>query len=193
MKRLLELAKLINDKELREKTIELLKNTRISNKYFKKYKEKGIKIDKAFGGPSNFHHAYSGGLVEHTYAVTTFCIELAKNLEKVYNIKINMDYLISAALLHDIMKIFYFKRVGKNIISADVMLDHGIWACCELYLRDFPEEIIHIIASHFGPSGPNPPQTIEAIILFYADSLDASIDSLLHRKKIIILDSNSVS
>jgi len=181
MKKLLQLAELIDDKELKNKTIELLKDVQISNMHFKKYKR--IEFKNAYGGPSDFHHAYKGGLLEHVYSVTSLCIDIAKNLEKSYNVKISMDYLISGALLHDIMKIFCFRESKGNVEHTGVTVDHGIWACCELYLRDFPEEVIHIIASHFGPNGPNPPQTIEALILFYADNIDTTIDTLIHPKK----------
>lgn len=179
MKRLIELAKKIKDKDLREKTLDVLKNFEIKNKHFKKYKK--IPLDKAFGGPTQFHHDYEGGLVEHTYSVTLLCLQMADVFEKVYGLEVNRDHLIAGALLHDIMKMYWYKKEGNLVVSTDAMIDHGIWACCELYLRDFPEEVIHIIASHFGPQGPNPPQTIEAIILFYADSLDANID--MHRRK----------
>jgi len=180
VKKLMKIAELIKDKELRDKTITLLKNIKISNKHFKKYKK--IDIGKAFAAPSNFHHAYEGGLVDHTVSVASLCIEMAKKIEENYKININKDTLISAAVLHDIMKVFCFKKTKGLVVSVN-KLDHGIWACCELYLRDFPEDVIDIIASHFGPNGPNPPKTIEALILFYADNLDTMVDSIVRPKK----------
>lgn len=176
---LIELAKSIKNESLREKTIEMIRNANITNTNFKKYEKYKMDFSKAYGGPTTFHHAYEEGLIDHTLAVTKICISLAKILEESYGIKINKDYLISGAILHDIMKVFCYKKERGNVVSNDAMLDHGIWACCELYLRDFPEEVIHIIASHFGPSGANPPQTIEALILFYADSIDSTIESLI--------------
>lgn len=182
MKRLIELAKKIQNKELREKTIDMLKNFEITNKRFKKYKK--IPLEKAFGGPTQFHHDYEGGLLDHTYSVTKLCLQIANVFEEVYGIEVNRDYLIAGALLHDIMKMYWYRKEGNIVVPTDAMIDHGIWACCELYLRDFPEEVIHIIASHFGPQGPNPPQTIEAIILFYADSLDANVDMSVRKKNL---------
>lgn len=178
-KELIELANLIRDENLREKTIEVLKNMKITNQNFKRYERYKIDFTKAYGGPSNFHHAYEEGLIDHTISTTKLCIAIANILEDSYGIMINKDYLVSASLLHDIMKIFCYKKEKGKIVSNEITIDHGIWACCELYLRNFPEEVIHIIASHFGPSGQNPPQTIEALILFYADSLDATIESLI--------------
>jgi len=174
MKKLIELANLIEDRDLREKTIELLKNIKITNKYFEKYEKEKVSFEKAFAGSNEFHHPYKGGLVDHTYAVTKICLEIANIFENVYKVKINKDYLISASLLHDLMKIYTFKKDGS---VSDVKIDHGTWMCCELYARGFPEEVIHIIASHFGPNGPTSPQSTEALILFYADSLDSTIET----------------
>ncbi|MEM5861019.1 MAG: HD domain-containing protein [Candidatus Aenigmatarchaeota archaeon] len=180
-KELIDIVKLIKDENLREKTIEVIKNIKISNTNFKKYEKYKIDFSKAYGGPSTFHHAYEGGLIDHTLAVVKISLALAKIFEESYGIVINKDYLIAGAILHDIMKVFCYRKEKGKIESTETMLDHGIWACCELYLRDFPEEVIHIIASHFGPNGANPPQTIEALIVFYADSIDATIESLINR------------
>jgi len=177
MKNLIDLANLIGDENLRKKTIELLKNIKITNKNFEKYEKDKTKFEEAFGGTSEFHHPYKGGLVDHTYTVTKICIEIANIFENVYKIKINKDFLISASLLHDVMKIYSFKKEGDVTMSSDAKIDHGTWMCCELYARGFPEEVIHIIASHFGPNGPTPPQTTEALILFYVDSLDSTIET----------------
>ncbi|OYT58230.1 MAG: dihydroneopterin 2',3'-cyclic phosphate phosphodiesterase [Candidatus Aenigmatarchaeota archaeon] len=181
MKRLLKLAEKIKNKELRKKTIEFLKNPEITNK---KFKYPSSKFEDAPAGPMDFHHAYPGGLLDHTYSVVLSCISVAENLQKVYpDIKINTDHLISAALLHDIMKIFIFRWNNGVVLQTDTLMDHGIWAAAELYARDFPEEVIHIVASHFGPSGPNPPQTTEAIILHFVDQLDAMVDANINFMK----------
>jgi hypothetical protein len=50
----------------------------------------------------------------------------------------------------------------------------------ELYRRGFPEEVIHIIAAHFGPSGPTPPRTFEALIFYYLDSMLSMTEYHLH-------------
>jgi hypothetical protein len=44
-------------------------------------------------------------------------------------------------------------------------------AVAEFYYRGFPENVIHIIASHFGETGPTPPRNYEALILHYVDTL----------------------
>jgi hypothetical protein len=56
------------------------------------------------------------------------------------------------------------------------MLDHTMLATAELYTRNFPEEVIHIVASHFGEAGPTPPRTFEALIFHHLDSLVSIIE-----------------
>ncbi len=169
MEKLLELAEKIKDKELREKVIKFLKEPKLSNPNFK-YKNLSLRDAPA---SNQWHHSYVGGLVEHTYAVTLMCIEVAKVLEKVYKIKIDMDSLIAAALLHDIGKLWEYKKYGGSWTSTKITLDHTILGTSELYARGFPESVIHIVASHFGHQGPTPPQTTEALILHTIDNMDA--------------------
>ncbi len=174
--------KMIKNKELREKVKKFVKELPVSNKYFKKYRRTDIKNTPA--GPENFHHGYKGGLIVHTESVTNLCIHIAKSLKENYpDIKINMDTLISAAILHDIMKVhtFYMGKDGVN--HSGVLLDHGVWAAAELYKYNFPEDVIHCVSTH-GGSEINPPLTIEAYILRYSDLIDTEIDIL--RNQIIL-------
>jgi hypothetical protein len=46
----------------------------------------------------------------------------------------------------------------------------------ELYHREFPEQVIHIVASHFGEGGPTPPRNFEALILHYVDTLFSLVE-----------------
>ncbi len=188
MQRLITLAKRIKNPELREKTIEFLKNPEVSNEYFKRYER--MKFEEAYGGTSEFHHGYKGGLLDHTYSVALLCLQIAEHLEKMYNLKINKDYLLSAALLHDIMKVYCFEKKGGVVVHRETGLEHLVWGCCELYARGFPEEVIHIVAAHAGQQGTVQPQSIEAWILFYADTIDAMMETVITAKdkpKIILL------
>jgi 7,8-dihydroneopterin 2',3'-cyclic phosphate phosphodiesterase len=98
-------------------------------------------------------------------------MKTADSMEKSYGIKINMDHLLAGALLHDIMKMFEWKAGEEGAEPTGVLLDHSMLAVAEFYYRGFPEDVIHIIASHFGESGPTPPRNYEALILHYVDTL----------------------
>jgi 7,8-dihydroneopterin 2',3'-cyclic phosphate phosphodiesterase len=168
---LLELAGKIKDVELRRKVIEILKHPSLTNKKFK-YQPVQLKDAPA---STQWHHTQVGGLVQHTYSVTSMSIEMAKIIEKVYGLPLNKDSLVAAALVHDIAKLWGISQKKGVFASSKITIDHTILGSAELYARGFPESVIHIVASHFGDQGPTPPQTIEAILFHYIDSLDAMI------------------
>ncbi len=173
MERLIELAKKIKDKELRKKVIDFLKDPKLSHKEFKKYPR--MKIEEA-GSMFTVTSPQGGIAVErdvlnHTIALVDLCLKTADSLEKNYRILINQDHLIAAAILHDIGKIFEWKKTKGGFEPTGVLLDHTMLGTAELYRREFPEKVIHIVASHFGEAGPTPPRTFEALILHYCDTL----------------------
>jgi len=176
MKRLIELANKIKNKELKKKTIELLENQKISNKSIKYPKANLEKVQPWIAS----HHAYEGGLIDHIVSVTEISIAMAQTFEKVYKEKINIDYVIAGALLHDIMKVFIVKEDGKELTGAK--LDHAVFSAAELYSRGFPEEVVDIVASHGGEMGAHGanPRTIEAFIVFQADMADSAGESWYH-------------
>ena len=133
------------------------------------------------------HHAYYGGLLEHTLAVT----RLADTMAGLYPM-IDRSLLIAGALLHDIGKTeeFSFDRypfdytdkgrlVGHLVLGAEMMLDYIKG------LDDFPPELAtrlqHLILSHHGRhefGSPCLPMTLEAFILNFIDDVDAKINYL---------------
>lgn len=176
MKKLIELAEKIKDKDLKEKTIALLKDQKISNKSMKYPKATLEKMHTWVGA----HHDYEGGLVDHIESVTEISIAMAKTFSKIYKKEINLDHVIAGALLHDIMKVFMIKDDAKEFTGAK--LDHAVFSACELYSRGFPEEVVDIVASHGGEMGAHGanPRTIEAFIVFQADVADSSGEAFIH-------------
>ncbi len=178
MKRLIELAEKIKDRKLREKTIKILEEPEISNPEIVYPKADLKKVPAWLSG----HHFYDGGLADHTFSVTNSCLIMAKNFEETYNASINYDHLIAGALLHDIMKVFILCKTGRQWNFTGCTLDHAVLTACELYSRGFPEEVIHIVASHggdLGSAGANP-RTLEAMLVFYVDMMDSAVESFVH-------------
>ncbi len=169
LKKLLSLADNIQDTKLREMVLDVLKNPYLSNKNLKYPPADLEKIPASV----NWHHVQEGGLVEHTIAVTKLCIKFADVYEEVYKKKLDRDSLIAAALVHDIGKLWSFKKKGKAWQPTSLTLDHTMLGTAELYARGFPEHVLHIVASHFGENGPTPPQTPEALLFHYIDTMDA--------------------
>lgn len=174
LKDLLELAARIGDKPLRKKVEDILKKPSLSHKDLElKYPRSGISEVPASVG---FHHTQTGGLLEHIYSVTLMCISLGEALEKAYRQKLDMDSLIAGALVHDIGKLWIFRKRGGAWQINDSVMDHTVLGAAELYSRGFPEKVIHMVSSsHSEPDGLIPPQTLEALILHTLDSLDATI------------------
>lgn len=134
-----------------------------------------------------FHHAYLGGLLEHTVTVAGLSDHVAQQYGRV-----NRDLLITAALLHDVGKVrelTYTKAIDYSdegrflghVILGVTLISERIEA-----LGDFPEEkkqeLLHAIVSHHGElewGSPKRPKTIEALILHHVDNLDAKAKGFL--------------
>jgi 3'-5' exoribonuclease len=159
----------------------------ISNPYLKKLlknifiKDKTISDKFKFAPASTrFHHAYRGGLIEHTLSVTKICSLLANSYSKA-----NRDLLITGALLHDIGKIDTYDHSTFKITDKGRLLGHipiGIMIVDRKIssIKNFPikleETIKHLILSHHGElewGSPVQPATFEALLLHYADNIDS--------------------
>ena len=129
------------------------------------------------------HHAYVGGLLEHTVTLAQSC----NNLAKVYP-KINRDILLAGALLHDIGKIKEMTcdltteyTVPGRLLGHLAMGSEMIAQAARL-IPDFPEDLKlvmqHLILSHHGQldfGSPILPATPEALALHSLDMLDANL------------------
>ncbi len=172
-----------------------LKNS-ISNKYLHKLVEKILIKDREFlerfkaaPAASQKHHAYRGGLLEHTVSVANLC----KLFSSKYS-EINYDILIAGAILHDIGKVEEyddktFKRTysGKllgHISIGIVIIDRKIAS-----IKNFPSKleyaIKHLILSHHGElewGSPVQPLTLEAFLLHFADNIDSKVETFPQAK-----------
>lgn len=133
-----------------------------------------------------WHHAQPGGLVRHCYEMgrvaMTMC-ELFPELDR--------DLLLSAVFLHDIGKIHEMthdlfvdyttegKLIGHLEIGAEMV--RGKINTIEGFPENLRLHLIHCILSHHGElvnASPVVPKTIEAIVLYHADNLDAQTDAV---------------
>lgn len=137
-------------------------------------------------GAKAIHHAYAGGLLEHTLAIMRIC----KALSLLYP-RLDKEILLVAALFHDLGKAFELSHgISREYTDAGRLLGHiqiGL-EVMEPFLRktrDLPEELAmhlkHLIVAHHGElafGSPCLPQTMEAFVLHYADNLDAKINTV---------------
>ncbi len=129
------------------------------------------------------HHAYIGGLLEHTLSMTTLADYLADHYSYV-----NRDLLITGTLLHDMGKVheysiegeFAFSDDGRlvgHIIRAITMVETAV-AQLNTLSPDQARQLVHLIASHHGTQewgSPVTPKTIEAVLLHQIDLLDSRV------------------
>jgi 3'-5' exoribonuclease len=137
-------------------------------------------------GAKTIHHAYAGGLLEHTLAIMRIC----RALSELYP-QVDKEILLVGALCHDLGKAFELSHgVSREYTDAGRLLGHiqiGL-ELLEPFLRktrDLPEDLAmhlkHIIVAHHGElayGSPCVPQTMEAFILHYADNLDSKINTV---------------
>lgn len=129
------------------------------------------------------HHAYIGGLLEHTLSMATLAEQLADHYPYV-----NKDLLVAGALLHDMGKAleytveesFSFSDDGRlvgHIVRAVVMVEAAAEKLGTLSLEQ-RRQLVHLIASHHGTQewgSPVVPKTIEAVLLHQIDLLDSRV------------------
>ncbi|MEA3485799.1 MAG: HD domain-containing protein [Candidatus Aerophobetes bacterium] len=114
-------------------------------------------------------------MVEHIRGVTRVSIEAEKALKSIYKdkVKINKDYLIAGALLHDIGKLVEYKEENGKFTQSKrgTLLRHPISGVGLCYNQGIPEEVMHIIASHSW-EGDRSKRTPEAVIVHHADFIN---------------------
>lgn len=135
-------------------------------------------------GGKQMHHAYIGGLLEHTLTMVEMGLAVLDHVKG-----LNRDLLLTGIILHDIGKIHEYTYDAPPIDISDAgrlighvgiglqMLDQKLKE-----LPDFPDylatQLRHMIVSHHGKKewgSPEPPKTLEAVVLHNLDMLDAQV------------------
>ena len=128
------------------------------------------------------HHAFVGGLLEHTLGVVKICLSLADLYPE-----LDRQTLLAGALCHDLGKIWELSGgLTNDYTDAGRLVGHinlcllrleqplrksGLDPALALHLQ-------HLILSHHGLleyGSPKLPQTVEAMVLHYADNIDAKL------------------
>lgn len=132
-----------------------------------------------------WHHKYTGGLIEHTIAITDLALNMAKSLEDSYNLELNKDLIVAGGILHDMMKPQNYTLKDNNSNNnnqydhiSDFHLEHLTLMVAEMYKRNMPMELIKMVVSHHGEYGAMKPDSIEGWLLHYADNIDASLNDV---------------
>jgi 3'-5' exoribonuclease len=127
------------------------------------------------------HHAYLGGLLEHTVAVATLAFETCA-----LHPRLNSDVLLTAAILHDIGKTREFE-LGADISLSDegqmlghVTLGHGMVMERARTVGTPREPLLAVCHCILGHHGPDPRfRSPEALALYRLNAVDAAVKGAL--------------
>lgn len=140
------------------------------------------------------HHAYLGGFLEHVLSVVRTAVYLAEKYAKYYpqmDPPLDKDLVVAGAMLHDIGKTRELAETseGAEYTPAGVLVGHILQgrdilreAAAKLPLPgDKLLRLEHIIVSHqrlpeWG--SPKAPSTPEALLVHYADDIDAKYNQM---------------
>jgi len=134
------------------------------------------------------HHAYLGGLLEHTVNL----MEVVQRIAPCYP-QLDRDLLLLGAFLHDVGKVDELRydrelaysdegQLVGHLVLAVSLLEAKAREAERLSGEPFPAETLlclkHLILSHHGEyeyGSPKLPMTLEAVALYCLDNLDAKI------------------
>lgn len=134
----------------------------------------------------SMHHAYLGGLLEHTLAVCRLCLSICELYPA-----LDREVLLAGAVFHDLGKAWELSAgVARDYTDEGRLLGHiqlglevlapfldkatDVSAGLKLHFK-------HLLLSHHGEyafGSPKRPKTMEALILHYADNLDAKLNTV---------------
>jgi 3'-5' exoribonuclease len=131
------------------------------------------------------HHAYLGGLIEHTVAVATLARETCE-----LHRKLNSDLLITAAIVHDIGRTREFTYAAEIGLTDEGRLLGHLALGQEMLSARFERvgldderrlSLLHCVLTHHGPSAAPGGRfaSAEALALYRINALDASVKGAL--------------
>lgn len=165
---------------------------KIENTYVKQLAESFWNDEKFFNdfliaaAGKLWHHAYIGGLSEHSANVAELALRVAGGYDF-----LNKDLLIFGGLFHDAGKIEQYKiDTMIDFTDSGRLIGHicivDAWIADRAHkIESFPESLLvqlrHMILSHQGQleyATPVLPQIPEAFVLFYSDEIDSKMGAI---------------
>lgn len=134
---------------------------------------------------SQMHHAYIGGLLEHTTSMAEAALKLCEHYEQ-----LDRDLLLVGVLIHDIGKVDEFRyqteidysdtgRLVGHIAIGVSILEEKV-ADVEGFPKALLDVLKHYVLSHHGVpefGAVRRPMTAEAVVLHYLDNIDAKLEA----------------
>ena len=130
------------------------------------------------------HHAYIGGLLEH---VVGLC-GLARQVASHYQPELDVDLLLTAAMLHDVGKLdelCYLRAIGyttEGQLLGHIVMEVETVSRAIDNIEGFPAQlktvVQHLLISHHGEyefGSPKLPMIREALVFHFLDDLDSKM------------------
>lgn len=138
------------------------------------------------------HHAFLGGLLEHSLSMTRLAVKIGGHYENYYPGLLNKDLLIAGCVLHDIGKCFELSYARSfDYTDSGQLVGHivqGVEMVTAIAARvepALPDEMLlqikHLILAHHGKKeygSPVLPRTPEAMVLHEIDMIDSRMNML---------------
>lgn len=139
------------------------------------------------------HHVQAGGLIQHTYEVVNYAVQICEAQEQQGLSLINKSLLIAGAMLHDIGKLVTYQCNEQTsqfeMTMQGKFYEHIVAGIQMVAASDaaskYPQIAMlleHIIAAHHGKleyGSPVVPCIVEAMVINFADELSAKTDMIL--------------
>lgn len=137
-----------------------------------------------FPAATSMHHAFKGGLLNHTYQM----LHMLEGIYPVLPYPVKLERCVLAILFHDYGKVYEYTREGETQPMM-YLLGHIYISTNrlqkELEKREVPTEeinrILHIVLAHHGEleyGSPVMPCTQEAVLVNLLDNLSAKADNI---------------
>ncbi|TKJ41815.1 hypothetical protein CEE37_04400 [candidate division LCP-89 bacterium B3_LCP] len=112
---------------------------------------------------------------QHTRAVTQMAIACARIMDQQYreHYRINFDYLIAGAILHDVGKLLEYRRTDSGFVKSACgkLLRHPFSGAGLCTKHGLPDEVVHIVAVH-AKEGAGGYRSPEAVAVHHADFIN---------------------
>ncbi len=114
----------------------------------------------------------SGKLIDHTKRITKLAKAVYDNREE----KINLDFLIAGALLHDVGKLLEYDVINGEVVKGEYgkKFRHPVSGALLARELGLPDEIVLIIYAH-SHEGDKLERSAESVIVHHCDFIDFHI------------------
>ncbi len=115
---------------------------------------------------------YKPSIVVHTNGVAECAVAMGEVIKRAYgsNVDLDMDILISGAILHDVGKVLEYAMEKKGYVKSEYgkLIRHPISGASLAEEVGLPPEVVHIIWTH-SHEGDRTPRTVESVLVHHAD------------------------